>query len=519
MQLNRRRLLQSSAAAIVANATTNKAAFGQTSTASETRAFASASDTLCALRSREVSARDLTRLCLNRIEATSSSINAVISLRAEAALEDASRIDDARAAGRELGPLAGLPVTLKESFAVHGLPTVWGNPSFPDTPAAENSTVADRLSAAGAIILGKTNTSTMLAHWDSDNPVYGRTSNPWNLDRVPGGSSGGAAAALSSGLTFLDIGSDLGGSIRQPAANCGVYGHKPTAGIVPQRGHVPTGAPPVMQTAMPEISTLSELPVAGPLARSASDLRLALDVIGGPDGAAAQALSYRNPAPRHLDLKAFRVGYALTHSAAEPDAASSAVLSTFIRSLDGKVADLREGWPEDVDPLRQRDLRHYFRATIGTMMTSPEEAEKILLQAEQDGPAWTVGDYEGAYSQGFSDRRSGFVAKEIERLQLRAAWQSYFSEFDVFLMPVQTRTARKHGGLTDEDAFASHFWFAAATVTGLPATTAPAGIGNDGLPVGIQILGPHYEDATSIAFAEALARAGIGGFQTPPRFR
>ncbi|NQY99009.1 MAG: hypothetical protein HRT82_17785, partial [Henriciella sp.] len=141
-----------------------------------------------------------------------------------------------------------------------------------------------------------------------------------------------------------------------------------------------------------------------------------------------------------------------------------------------------------------------------------------IEQSEKDGPAWVVGDYYGAYNQGFSDRRSDFVAKEIERLQLRQAWQDYFSEFDVFLMPVQTRTAREHGGLSDEEAFAAHLWFAAATVTGLPATTAPAGVGSNGLPVGVQILGPHYEDATSIAFAEALARQGIGGFQTPPMF-
>ncbi|MEL7111068.1 MAG: amidase family protein [Pseudomonadota bacterium] len=518
MHLNRRRLLQSSAVALLASTGAAKSAFGQTSETSKNMAFSSASDALSALRSSEISSRELTQLCLDRIDSTAENVNAVISLRAEAALAAASRLDAARTAGAPLGPLAGLPVTIKESFAVEGLPTVWGNPSFPSRPSGEDSAVAERLSAAGAIILGKTNTSTMLANWDSENPVYGRTSNPWNLDRVPGGSSGGAAAALASGLSFLDIGSDLGGSIRQPAANCGVYGHKPTAGIVPQRGHIPTGAPPVMQVAMPQIASLSELPVSGPIARSANDLKIALDVIGGPDDAASAALSYQTPAARHTQIKAFRVGYAMSHPDAEPDASTMGVLSELVESLNGRVARLTEGWPDGVDPRRQRDLRHYFRATIGTMMTSPEEAAEIIEQSQQDGPAWVVGDYYGAYNQGFSDRRSDFVAKEIERLQLRQAWQDYFSEFDVFLMPVQTRTARGHGGLTDEDAFASHLWFAAATVTGLPATTAPAGVGADGLPVGVQILGPHYEDATSIAFAAALAREGIGGFQTPPMF-
>ena len=518
MHLNRRRLLQSSAAAVFAGAGTLRPALAQPGMQTEDVFFSSACDTLPALQSGEISSRELTRLCLDRIAATSESINAVAVLRAEEAMAEAKSIDDARASGAELGLLAGLPVTVKESFGVRGLPTVWGNPDFPKAPAPKNSAVADRLSAAGAIILGKTNTSLMLENWDSDNPVYGQTRNPWNLDRVPGGSSGGAAAALSAGLTFLEVGSDLGGSIRQPAANCGVYGHKPTAGIVPQRGHIPTGAPPVMQVAMPEIATLSELPVSGPMARSATDLRLALGVIGGPDGAAASALDYRTPPPRHAQLKDFRVGFMMSHPDAEPEAASQDVLNGLIQALDGRVAQLTEGWPDGVDPLRQRDLRHYFRATIGTMMTSPNKVSELIRLSETDGPEWEVGDYYGAYNQGFSDRRVDFVAKEIERLQLRRAWQKYFSAFDVFLMPVQTSTARGHGELTDEEAFASHLWFAAATVTGLPATTAPAGIGTDGLPVGVQILGPHYEDATSIAFAEALAQARIGGFQPPPTF-
>lgn len=515
MYFNRRRLLQSSAA-ILASAAAVRPAHAHTGMQEDDLFFSSTTDALSALQSAKVSARELAQTCLNRIAATSDSINAVAVLRAEEALKEAKRIDDARASGAPLGPLAGLPMTVKESFGVKGLPTVWGNPDLASTSASENSAVVDRLMTAGAIILGKTNTSLMLANWDSENPVYGQTRNPWNMDRVPGGSSGGAAAALSAGLSFLEVGSDLGGSIRQPAANCGIYGHKPTAGIVPQRGHVPVGAPPIMQAAMPEISTLTELPVAGPMARSAADLHLALSVIGGPDGAAASALSYHVPPARHSDLKAFRVGFAMSHPNAEPDEATLGVLQNLIQTLDGKVANLSEGWPEGVDPLRQRDLRHYFRATIGTMMTSPDEARELVQQSKLDGPEWQVGDYYGAYNQGFSDRRSEFIAKEIERLQLRRAWQCYFSEFDVFLMPVQTRTARGHGALSDEDAFASHLWFAAATITGLPATTAPAGIGSDGLPVGVQILAPHYEDATSIAFADALARAGIGGFQRPP---
>ncbi|MEM1353053.1 MAG: amidase family protein [Pseudomonadota bacterium] len=516
MTLNRRRLLQTSAATLLAAASAARPAFGDRSPQGANIAFATAAEALAALKTREVSARELTELCLQRITASQDTVNALALLRGDQALAEAAAIDEARAKGHPLGPLAGLPITIKESFDVSGLATTWGNPNFPKTPASENSAVAERLIAAGGILLGKTNVSLMLSDWDGRNPVYGSTRNPWNLDRVPGGSSAGAAAALSSGLSFLDIGSDLGGSIRQPAANCGIYGHKPTAGVVPQRGHVPSAAPPGLRAAMMETPQFSDLPVSGPMARSAPDLLTALSVVGGPDGAATRALSYRVPPARHKALRDFRVGFALSHPDAEPDTDTLAVLGTLIESLTGRVARLEEGWPEGVDPRRQRDLRHYFRATIGTLMATPEQAAEHARDAASDGPEWVQGDYYGAFNQGFSDRRAAFVAKETERLALRAAWQRYFTEFDVFLMPVQTRTAMAPDALTDEIAFASHLWFAAATVTGLPATAAPAGLAPNGLPVGLQILGPHYEDATCIGFAEVLARDGIGGYQKPP---
>ncbi|MEO1303879.1 MAG: amidase family protein [Pseudomonadota bacterium] len=516
MILNRRRLMQTTAAALTVGASVAKTSFAQTPKSASDLPFASANEALAALQNKSVSSRELTELCFNRIDQTQDSVNALAILRREEALAEAIRVDEARANGETLGALAGLPITLKESFDVAGLQTTWGSPDAPRTPLTEHSAVAARLIAADGIILGKTNVSLMLADWDGNNPVYGQTLNPWNLDRVAGGSSAGAAAALSAGLSFLDVGSDLGGSIRQPAANCGIYGHKPTAGIVSQRGHVPSIAPPFMRAVMAEIDSLTEMPRAGPMTRSADDLVTALNVIGGPDGAASKALSYRVPQARHKALKDFKVGFAMAHPDGPLDTGSADVLDSLIQSLDGKVASLKQGWPDGVDPRRQRDLRHYFRATISTMMSMPDVIAEREAVGFEDGPSWETGSYDGAFNQGFADRRAAFVRMETERLALRAAWQHYFSEFDVFLMPVQTKTARVPGGLTTEDALETHLWAAAATLTGLPATAAPAGIAAVGLPVGLQILGPYYEDATPIWFAKALADAGIGGYQRPP---
>ncbi len=230
--------------------------------------FASATAQLEALRSGEVSARELLEAQLARVEKFNGGLNAIVWMDLDRARAAARAIDGRPSAEQ---PLLGLPMTVKEAFNLAGAPTTWGEPQFKDNVPSEDSVVVERLRAAGAVVFGKTNVPLMLGDIQSFNEIYGTTNNPWDRTRTPGGSSGGSAAALASGMTALEMGSDIGGSIRNPAHYCGVFGHKPTWSLVPTRGHT-LGA-----LAEPDIA------VVGPLARSARDLDLALDVVAHPD--------------------------------------------------------------------------------------------------------------------------------------------------------------------------------------------------------------------------------------------
>src|SRR5918998_2879951 len=228
--------------------------------------FRSATEAAEAIPRKEISSRELTGMLLARIEAANPAVNAVVELRREAALREAAAADEATARGDDAGPLHGVPMTIKDSFDVAGMRTTWGNPAFEDFVADSDSTVARRLKEAGAIVVGKTNVAFMLGDFgQTANELYGVTNNPWDTTRTPGGSSGGAAAALSAGMTFLEYGSDLVGSIRIPASLCGVYGLKPSVGIVPLSGFQPPGPPPPP-------SEMTYMSAVGPPARSPGDL-------------------------------------------------------------------------------------------------------------------------------------------------------------------------------------------------------------------------------------------------------
>ena len=261
--------------------------------------YRSARDCLALLRKGEVSSVELVDSCIARIESLNPEINAVVATNYDRARVCARASDAARSRGEELGALHGLPMTIKDSFETAGLVTTSGAPELRDHIPRQDAVAVARVIDAGAIVLGKTNLPLYAGDWQSYNEVYGRSNNPWDLTRTVGGSSGGSAASIAAGFVPLEIGSDIAGSIRIPAGYCGVYGHKPTHGIVPVRGHIP--GPP---------GTLGEpdLAVAGPLARSAADLRLALDVIAGPDDFSASGWRLELPPPRAEELKDFRVG-------------------------------------------------------------------------------------------------------------------------------------------------------------------------------------------------------------------
>jgi amidase len=314
--------------------------------AHETPLFRSATDAARAVRHKELSSRELTEMLLTRIEAANPAVNAVVELRREAAFREAVDADEATARGDDAGPLHGVPMTIKDSFNVAGLHTTWGNPAFKEFVADWDATVARRLRRAGAIIVGKTNVAFMLSDFgQTANELYGVTNNPWDTTRTPGGSTGGGAAALSAGMSFLEYGSDLVGSIRIPASFCGVYGLKPSVGIVPLTGFQPPGSPPPP-------SDMMYMSAVGPLGRSPSDLRTGLSVTGGPENQAAKVYSWALSPPRHTRLEDFRIGVVLDHERATVSDEVAAPLSDAVDALARAGATVVEGWPDGVDPAR-----------------------------------------------------------------------------------------------------------------------------------------------------------------------
>jgi amidase len=452
--------------------------------------FRPAAETAELVRRGSVSSRELTEMLLARIDAVNPAINAVVELR-EDAIRDATAADAAVRGAASLGPLHGVPMTIKDSFDVAGMHTTWGNPEFKDYVAESDSTVVRRLKRAGAIVVGKTNVHFMLADFgQTANELYGVTNNPWDHGRTPGGSSGGGAAALAAGLTFLEYGSDLVGSIRIPASFCGVYGLKPSVGTVPLTGFQPPGPP-----AGP--SDMTYMSAVGPLARSARDLRIALAATAGPEQPASHAYSWRLAASRHETLDAFRVGVVLDHEQAPVSSEVTGLLSDAVDGIARAGATVVEGWPDGVDPAQTAETFGYH-----------------------------VGLFFAFQGQGDLEQASELVEQESRRMAVRAAWAGYFDEFDVFLCPANFTPAFPHDSRPFEERtiatpegnrpYADQpFWISHASLPGLPAVVAPAGRTRAGLPVGIQVVGPLYEDNTPTTFAELLVGA-IGGFEPPP---
>jgi len=477
--------------------------------------FASALDAARAIRRGDVSSVELTTRMLDRIALHNRHLNAIVTLTADGALARARAADEARARGEWWGPFHGVPCTVKDTFEVTGVATTAGSPTLKNHVPARDAAVVLRLRRAGGVVLGKTNVPLWASDWQSYNEVFGASNNPWNLARTPGGSTGGGAAALAAGLTYLEPGSDIGGSIRVPAHFCGVYGHKPTRGVVPLRGHIPP--PPGTPPSPPPL-----LPVAGPLARSAADLRAALEVLGGPDEEDARAFRWSLPPARGTRLTDYRIGFVLDDPTCRVSSDVSEVLARAIEALRRAGAKLEEGWPKGVSPAQQYDTYLYLLNSVFAFNLRDDQVEGTRRRAEnQDG------SYVAKQALAWTAPFKHYSAAVGQRNAAQAVWQEFFRTHDAFLLPTafvaafphdhnprlfDRRLATPEGSRQYLDLL---FWISFATLTGLPATTAPIGLTRDGLPVGIQIVGPHLEDATPIDVAGRLAEV-IGGF-TPPK--
>ncbi len=480
-----------------------------------TLAFESATALAQKIRDKQISARELTDYYIDRIERFDGPLNAVPVRDFERARQAADAADQALAAGRELGPLHGLPMTIKESYNIAGLPTTYGRPEMKDNVAGEDSEVVKRLKGAGAHFLGKTNVPINLADFQSYNDVYGTTNNPWDLSRTPGGSSGGSAVSMAAGFAGLDSGSDIGGSIRNPAHFCGVYGHKPTWGIVPPQGH-----------GLPGAVAPSDISVVGPLARSANDLALAMDIVAGASSLNAPGWKLDLARPQQKSLSEYRVAIWPNDSKA-PVSAEMAdrvqLMGDQLGKLGAKVSDTAR---PDMDLDHSHDAYIYMLYGVMAARLPDDEFQAAQKAAEALAPDDTsaVATSLRASVQHHKD----WVQWNHKRETLRLTWRRFFEDWDILICPQTATTAfpqdqsdiTKRQILVDNQAqpyFQQLYWAGLVTVSYLPSTVFPTGPGADGLPIGLQAVSAEFNDYNSIHFAHLMERQ-FGGFVAPPGF-
>ncbi len=481
-------------------------------------AFRSAVELAAAIRAGTVGSRELLEHYLGRVERLNPRLNAIVTLDVERARARADAADAARARGESLGPLHGVPMTIKDSIETAGLRTTSGARELAEHVPAQDAVAVERLLRAGAVVFGKTNVPRYTLDVQTFNDVFGTTNNPWDTARSCGGSSGGAAAALAAGLTGFELGSDIGGSIRNPAHYCGVYGLKPTYGIVPVRGHIP--GPPGSLGA-------TDIAVIGPLGRSADDLALGLDVLAGPDTDRAVAWRLELPPPRRTSLREYRIAAWLDDPACPTDAAVRARLEAAVVALRRAGAKVDERARPDLDLAKAYE--DYLRLLSAATSPGLPDAQFHQLAAYADQLSGDDTTLFARHARFTTQRHRDWLMADEVRGRARVRWADFFRRFDALLCPISPVAAIPHDH--HDDFFARTIlvngatrpytdqlvWAGVVGMAFLPATVAPVGRTPAGLPVGIQIVGPYLEDRTPIDVARRLAEL-IGGVETPPGY-
>ena len=474
-----------------------------------------ATELLAAIRSREISSLELLEHYLERVDRLNPAINALVTFDIEGARAAAVAADEATVAGVDLGPLHGLPCTMKDAIATAGILTTGGATELADNVPVEDASVVRRLKSAGAYVFAKSN----LPRWSGDmqayNDLFGTTNNPWDLSRGPGGSSGGAAAAVSSGMSPFDIGTDIGGSIRGPAHLSGICGHKPSFGVVSALGYIDH---PTAGLTEPDVNVL------GPLTRTVDDLQLIFDVIAGPTEDRAPAWRLELPPPRAGRLGDFRIAAWLDDPACPVSSDVTGALEEAVGRIEGEgVAVDRTARPDiDFDVVRRVGLPLISSATspgrsdeefdrFRQIVLDPSEADETLVMRAKASVTF---------------HRDWLLLTE-ERERIRRAWDQFFTGFDIMLCPVLITPAFEHmheGHLYtrtmtvdgQERPYADLvMWTSLIGMAYLPSTVVPVGWTDDGLPVGIQIVGPFLGDRSTLSVARHLERL-TGGYRIPP---
>ncbi len=447
------------------------------------------------IRSGKFTSRDLLELYLDRIDRLNPAINAVVTLDADRARIAADEADAALARGDDVGPLHGLPVTIKDAIETEGIRSTGGAVELTDHVPAQDAPAVARLKDAGAIVFGKTNAPRWSGDIETFNELFGGSNNPWNVDHITGGSSGGSAAAVAAGLTSFELGTDIGGSVRIPSHCCGVFGLKPSFGVVPQRGyldHVGGGA------------TDADVNVFGPIARSADDLDVLIGVLASPAPEHAPAWRVELPPSDKQSLDEFRIGLWFDAPDCPLDTEYRAMLGATVDALSDTGAKVDEGRP----PVDFADATGLFFRMVGAAasVSAPDEVAEVSAGSHR---SW--------------------LRAEQERAQLRRVWADWFEDYDLFLCPVLTVPPFRHnreGNIMDRTVevngeprsiISTISWPGFIGVVGLPSAVAPIGHTAAGLPVGIQLVSPYLHDLRSVRAAKLVGEL-TAGYQVPPGF-
>ncbi len=477
----------------------------------------SARDLLRGLDDREFSAVELLDAHLRATAERNEAINVVVTSDPDRARNEAGEIDEARIAGRPLGRLAGLPMTVKDSLMTAGMRTTSGAEELAEFVPETDAAPVERLRGADAIVWGKTNLPKYANDVQSYNDVFGCSNNPWDLTRSVGGSSGGSAGALAAGLTPLEVGSDIGGSIRNPASMCGVVGHKPSYGIVSAKGQIP-GPPGTL--------TQADLAVLGPMARTVDDCRLLLDVLAGSDDWHDLAWTLDLPPARHSSIDGLRVAVWASDDACPVDPEIEQRIVNVAGELESAGAVVSDTARPDGFDFAKADRT--FWALLGGALSGgwslaelDEMAAKLAAGDHVPGDLGVVGS---------TARHREWLTNNERRLQIRARWKGFFEDWDVVLAPVSPTTAIPHDHAPnandrvievagEQRRYMSQIqWMGLFGVAYLPATSVPIGVHSNGCPFNVQVVGPFLEDATCLAVAEMIEQLDGCGTRRPPRY-
>jgi len=476
--------------------------------------LSSAGELAAELAAGRLASRELLAHYLDRVERLNPAINAVVTLDTEGATARAAAADEAFAKGGPTGPLHGLPITVKDAIATAGIRSTGGAVELADHVPTEDAPAVAAVRRAGAVVFGKTN----LPRWSGDaqsyNTMFGTTNNPWDLTRGPGGSSGGASAAVAAGLTSFEIGTDIGGSVRLPSHFAGVCGHKPSFGVVPQLGYLDHTTGGV---------TEADVNVFGPLARSVADLSLLFDVLAGPTPDRAVGWRLDLPPSRHERLADFRIAAWLDDATCPVATDVRTLLEGAVDALVGAGASIDRSARPGVELREVWDTGVPLISAATTPARTPEEWARMQELANSGEADPTMAMRAKASVMSHRD----WLLLDEHRQHLRRRWAEFFTRFDVLLCPVAAMAAFPHtqsGSLYSrrlvidgvERPYADVLaWTSFIGFVHLPATVVPVGLTPDGLPVGIQIVAPFLEDRTALALARFVEEL-TGGYRPPP---